>query len=199
MKNLDDITAQSRTWRFSELAGRVMEASGWNQSACLTLAAGLIRESQEEGRLCAWIMPGNDRDESLFFPPDFADSGIICSMLPILRCRSNADGFGLAEKLLRSGGFGLVVIDLTSGRSLKGRVVGRVHVLARKFSSLVLCLTRSPTGSPSLDPMVFLHVHVDASINSEGRIGVMPHIEKDKTHIVRHSMELLYDAPLGLC
>ena len=81
------------------------------------------------------------------FPAGFCRSGY---QLPgntdslVQKCPWTA--FGIAEKLLRSGGFGMLVLDLTESCRIRANTLGRIHNMAQRFGSLVLCLTRKPQG-----------------------------------------------------
>lgn len=189
---------ENRTFDLAGLTGKIVEFSGWNQSACLSLTIPLIQESQKSIKECAWILPSAKRGESLFFPPDFQSAGIDCSRIPIIRSTSVVDSFGIAEKLIRSGGFSLVVLDLTEGKRVRGSTVGRISSMAQKYQSLVLCLTRNPPGHPSLDPMVFIHVHVDACLKN-GIYQVRASVQKDKTQAPGLQRTWKYETPIGLC
>lgn len=187
-----------RTFDLAGLTGKVVEFSGWNQSACLSLTIPLIIESQKGVKECAWILPASKRGESLFFPPDFNSAGIDCSRIPIIRSANVVDSFSIAEKLIRSGGFALVVLDLTEGKRVRASTVGRISSVAQRYQSLLLCLTRNPPGQPSLDPMIFIHVHVEAQLNG-GRYQVKATVQKDKTQSPGLQMKWIYETPIGLC
>lgn len=74
--------------------------------------------------------------------------------------RQSAEQCRAAELLLRSGAFGLVVIDLTNGppkgppASWQGRLLG----LARQYGSRLVLLTSHAASDPSLGPLVGLRV-----------------------------------------
>jgi recombination protein RecA len=181
------------------LSGRVVEFSSWHQPACVSLSALFILECQKLKRGRAWIVPGNSADASVFYPPDIISAGIDCSSLPILKAESAVDGFGLTERLLRSGGFGIVVLDLYAEKNQKRYSLGRLHNIAQRHDGLVLCLTRSQPGHPSLDPMVFVHVHVSVQSIGRNRNRLSAVIQKDKTGSPGKCLEWIYESPPGLC
>ena len=49
-------------WSLAEIAGRLVEISGFGATAPLTLASGLLLEAQRQGEPAAWIT----REESAF-------------------------------------------------------------------------------------------------------------------------------------
>src|SRR5216684_6749231 len=98
-------------WQLSDLAGRLVELSGQLSTAHLTAAFGLVLETQLCGDRAAWVT----FEESAFFPPDVAAGGVDVESLPVVRIGNALAAGRAAEHLVRCGGFGLVVIDLSSG------------------------------------------------------------------------------------
>jgi recombination protein RecA len=142
-------------WSRTQLSGRLVEISGIGAVASLTAAVGLVLEAQVEGEPVAWLsLPA-----SSFYPPDLADSGIDLGALIVVRVPSIAHAGRAADRLLRSGGFGLVVLDFgPEGKlaelpmALQGRLVG----LAQRHDAAILCLTEKPGDAASLGSMVSL-------------------------------------------
>jgi recombination protein RecA len=92
--------------------GRLIEVSGLGASARHTTAAALVRQAQLEGETTAWIQP----EGGSLFPPDLAESGIDLEALVVIHVPRDRGEVGLAraaELLLRSGAFGLCVLDLS--------------------------------------------------------------------------------------
>ncbi|MCK6449172.1 MAG: hypothetical protein L6Q99_22475 [Planctomycetes bacterium] len=99
------------SWTFPELAGRLVEIHG-EHGGVLSLAARLVHDAQRRGELAAWVLA---RDTS-FFPPDLADGGIDLEGLVVVRAPTPGGGARAADLLMRSGAFGLVVLELGNGR-----------------------------------------------------------------------------------
>lgn len=170
-------------WGLPLLVGRLTEISGSGASGVLSCALGLIAEAQgDEARYGppAWVGSAG----SLFFPPDAVRAGVSPERLVLLRLPSPATRFHAATTLVRSGAFGLVVVDLAdSGRApidltpsdldgigfpgtdrAGGRgalrngngipPLARLAGLARRHRSAVVALTEKPATAPSLDPRV---------------------------------------------
>ena len=148
----------SRAWNLPSLAGRLTEVSDSGATPSLTAAAALILQAQQRGEPAAWVGFGN----SIFFPPDFADWGIDLEALPVVRVPDALAASRAADQLLRSGAFGLVVLDLKAETRMHMAIQSRLAALARKHHAALLCLTRKKQGAPSLGPLVSLH--------GEGRI-----------------------------
>ena len=145
-------------WNLSLLAGRLTEISDSGAAPALTAAASLILQAQQCGEPAAWVGFGN----SIFFPPDLVEWGIDLDALPVVRVPDALAASRAADQLLRSGAFGLVVLDLKAEARMHMAVQSRLAALARRHHSALLCLTRKKTGAPSLGPLVSLH--------GEGRI-----------------------------
>jgi len=100
--------AQSSPWNLAAIAGRFIEISASASTASLTLAFGLVREAQNQREPVGWVTSM----ESFFYPPDAAHGGVDLAALVVIRVLHAVIIPTAGEKLLRSGGFGLVVLDL---------------------------------------------------------------------------------------
>jgi len=118
-----------------ELRGRLVEISARGASATLTAAIELVAEAQEQGEPIAWIAGAS----GTFYPPDVAESGIDLQALVVVRVVDAVAAARAAERLLRSGAFGLVVIDDIAELSLAAQ--GRLVALAQAHDAAIACLT----------------------------------------------------------
>ena len=166
----------ARAWNLSSLAGRLTEVSDSGAAPSLTAAASLILQAQQRGEPTAWISFGN----SIFFPPDFAEWGIDLEALPVIRVPGALTASYAADQLLRSGAFGLVVLDLKAQTEMRMAVQSRLAALARKHHAVLLCLTRKKKGAPSLGPLVSLHGEGRISRTAFSRFDWQIRIVKDK-------------------
>src|SRR5262245_63854142 len=91
-----------------QLGGRLVELSAQGAVATLTCAVGLVLEAQVQAEPVAWIAIAG----TSFYPPDLADSGVDLAALVVVRAPKLLSGVRAAERLLRSGAFGLVVLGL---------------------------------------------------------------------------------------
>lgn len=176
-------------WRLSDLAGRLVELSGQRAAAHLTAAFGLVLEAQLCGDRAAWVT----FEQSAFFPPDVAAGGVDLESLPVVRIGHALAAGRAAEHLVRSGGFGLVVVDLSSDLSRDGKrarpesssgalpmpLLTRLLGLARAHHVAVLMLTRKSPDAASLNSLISLHA--DAQWHpGDGRYVVRVLAIKDK-------------------
>ena len=123
-------------WGLARLAGNLVEISGTGDSGVLSSALALVAEAQhhqlrheklryrrhsapnpkpdsargpvQTPALIAWVAT----TRSLFFPPDAVESGIALEQLVLLRLETPGAQIRAATRVLHSGAFGLVVVDL---------------------------------------------------------------------------------------
>jgi recombination protein RecA len=76
-----------------------------------------------------------------------------------------------AERLTRSGGFGLVVLELGPCRALPAALQGLLSQHALRHGSIVLCLTDKPERSPSLGSLVSLRAVATRRRMAPGEAG----------------------------
>ena len=188
-----DIVQQSR-WTLAELAGRIVEISSAGASAALTIAFGLVRETQERGEPVGWVTSA----ASFFYPPDAAHSGADLAALVVIRLQGAESIPRAGEKLLRSGGFGLVVLDLGTAdipMPLQTRLTG----LAHRHHTALVCLTEKEQKTFSLGSLVSLRAHAEKKRASENRFVCALRVLKDKRRGPTWNHEEFYSGPAGLC
>jgi recombination protein RecA len=139
-------------WRLVTFRGRLSEISSGRASAALTLATQLVLDAQRLGEPVAWIAPGS----STFYPPDVAAAGVDLAALVVVRARETTGAARAAERLLRSGAFGLVVLDLGARAPLTLAAQTRLAGLAQRHDAAVLCLTEKEGDRPSQGSLVSL-------------------------------------------
>ena len=147
-------------WNLAELRGRLVEISAPQASATLTAAFGLVLDAQQSGEPAAWIT----LCESSFFPLDAAEGGVDLDRLPVVRTPDARTAAWAGDQLVRSSGFGLVVLDL--GGRLPGagspplRVPAglqqRLAGLAQAHGTAVVFLTGKSADAPSLGSLIAL-------------------------------------------
>lgn len=145
--------ADRARWTLPALAGRLVELSGRGASATLSLAFSLVRDAQGRQEPAAWVACHG----SSFFPPDAAACGIDLENLPVVFTPTAARAARAGERLLRSGAFGLVVLDLAGERPLLPQaLISRLAALADKHDAVVAVLTAKPADQASLGSLVSL-------------------------------------------
>jgi recombination protein RecA len=184
----------STPWTFGEVAGRLVEISSSTAAAALTLTFTLIHEAQRRGEPVGWVTLA----DSFFYPPDAARSGADLAALVVVRL-AHAESIARAgEKLLRSGGFGLVVLDLGATdvpMPLQTRLTG----LAHRHHTALICLTEKERGAFSLGSLVSLRAHAERKRAEDNRFACALSVLKDKRRGPTWHYEALYAGPAGLC
>ena len=181
-------------WALDEVAGRLVEISGSTASAALTLTFGLVREAQQHGEPVGWVTSV----DSFFYPPDVARGGTDLSALVVVRLAKVESIPRAGEKLLRSGGFGVVVLDLGAGdipMPLQSRLTG----LAHRHHSALICLTEKSGAAFSLGSLVSLRAHAEKRRTADNRFACALRVLKDKRRGPTWHYEDLYTGPAGLC
>lgn len=149
-------TPSTTGWTLATFAGRMVEFSAGRSGGALTLALGLLREAQLSGEPTAWIA----RPEGSFFPPDAVVAGVDLAALPVIEPRKPLDALKAADRLLRSGAFGLIAVDLSPGIQVPIAVQTRLAGLAKKHGTALICLTEKETTQPSLGSLVSLRAQI---------------------------------------
>lgn len=152
-----ELVRSAGRWGLEALAGRMVELSSDGATgAGLTVCAGLIAEAHAAGEQAAWVWTGG----GVFFAPDVAASGVDLDALVVVRVPEARAGGRAADKLLRSGGFGVVVLDLGDGvaasRALTPALLARLQALAERHRATLICLTDKKEEAPSLGAAVSL-------------------------------------------
>lgn len=189
-----DLSLSKGYWSLDHAAGRLVEVSGSTGSALLTLSFSLVREAQERGEPVGWVTS----TESSFYPPDAARSGADLAALVVIRLPQQESLPRAGEKLLRSGAFGLIVLDLGAGdipMPLQTRLTG----LAMRHHTALVCLTAKASKAFSLGSLVSLRVHAEKKRISRNLFACALKVLKDKRRGPTWNHEELYRGPAGLC
>ncbi|OPY65523.1 MAG: recombinase A [Syntrophorhabdaceae bacterium PtaU1.Bin034] len=190
-----DRTGKGVGLSFSGLAGRVTELSGQGNLANLTLACDLILDAQREREIVAWITG----KESSFYPPDAAERGIDLSALAVIRCPDRRDCARVADRLARSGAFGLLIVDLGVKGDVSPPLQSHLAGLARTHHMAVVFLTEKADEVPSLGSLISLRGRTSSHRKEAGRFICSFKAIKDKRRTPGWVREGVYDGTPGLC
>ena len=143
----------------------------------MTLVFRLVLDAQRRGEPAAWI----GRKDAPFFPPDVADTGVDLGAFTVVWAGDALAAAKAADLLVRSGAFGLVVLDLGREGKLPMHASSRLAMLAKQHAAAVVCLTGKDAARPSLGPLVSLRAHAGSRQRGEaGRFRCEAVILKDK-------------------
>src|SRR5689334_22418255 len=122
--------------------GRVTEVAGATSTGRTGLACAIAASATRAGETIAWVDP----DDALE-PAAAATAGVALPRVLWVRPRDVADAFRAAEILLGAGGFGLVVLDVGSGRGGARRWPRLARAAERTGSTLLLIARRRDAGT----------------------------------------------------
>ena len=163
-------------WDLQEIAGRLTELSGLGGSACLTLATSMVLDAQRQAETVAWITSNN----SSFFPLDVAAGGVDLEALAVVRVPDAPAVARAADRLARSGAFGLLVLDLGANPRVSAALQARLRSLARKHDTAILCLTEKRASTSSLGSLVSMRGEARIRRLSDDRFACELRVIKDK-------------------
>jgi recombination protein RecA len=175
--SFQEIRPQPAPWGLEATAGRLVEIAAAEDSAAFTMAAGLVLDAQQAGEQAAWIAPA----ESLFFAPDVLESGIDLDALVVIRVPAAAAAVGAraADKLIRSGSFGLIILDTGSSSRIPVPLIARLASLAQRNHTALVFLTQ-PAGASSLGSLISLRVRARRQRIAADRFRCWLEVLKDK-------------------
>ena len=171
-------------WGLAALRGRLIELSARGATATMTTAIDLVLEAQLASEPVVWIM----LQSGSFYPPDVADTGVDLAALVVIRVHDATGAARAAERVLRSGAFGLVVLDLsgtgtgTGTNDISMAHQGRLVTLAQAHDAAVVCLTEKTADAASLGSLVSLRVEAlrERSSSPQNEFDLTVRALKDK-------------------
>lgn len=186
--------ATSAAWGLESLRGRLVELMVEGDGATLTAAFDAILDAQEAGEPAAWV----SATPTIFSPVDVTMAGVDLSALVVVRVRNVLTAVRSAERLLRSGAFGVVVLDLGPNPQVPSAILGKLVKLAQLHDSAVIGLTVSRRGNASLGSLVSLRVASHRERVAEGRFRLRLDALKDKRRGPGWAIEAICSGPIGL-
>ena len=198
MRRLDELAPpiEHDRWSLDAMRGRLVELSARGASATLTTAIGLVLEAQQASEPVAWVTPRN----ATFYPPDVASSGVDLAALVVVRVTDTVTAASAAERLLRSGAFGLVVLDFGGSGASELPIAhqGRLVTLAQAHDAAVVCITAKPSDAPSLGSLVSLRAEAMRLRDRDHAYAVTLRVLKDKRRGPGWTHRLKARGPSGL-
>ena len=179
-------------WRWENLVGALSEISEEAPSGALSFVTEIIAAAQGQNDPVAWVAG----TQSIFFPPDLMKRGIDLSALAVIRAGADADSLTAAEWLVRSGAFGLVIIDCEGAWSVSDGLLGRIQKLAERNVCAVVFLTRKRPSEPSLGSRISLRGCITRTHAEPLAIAI--DTIKDKKSNSRSRQGRKYNGPSGM-
>lgn len=194
----DQERGQEVEWARETIAGRIGELSGASQSASLTWAFELVDRAQRSGEPVAWVTGR----EGGFYPPDAARRGLDLEALPVVRVPDLSGAGRAADKLVRSGGFGLVVVDIAeiaeANEALPRPLQKRLVQHAEACEVAVLFLTEKSPDAPSIGALASFRIQTARERRGSDRFACRLEALADKRVGPGWSQREIYRGPPGL-
>ena len=194
-------------WERAALNGILTELVGGPRSANVSVASRLILQAQTAGEQVAWVATHRD----VFFPPDIAAAGVDLAALPVVWAaagpaeepvatgrRHAGRAVRTAEQLLRSGAFGLIIIDLAKNLTLDAAGQGRLLHLAEHNDAQVLIIRRKREDGAYSGSLVTVRVESSREQIGPGRFRCTITNTKDKREGPGWTTSEEFDGPPGL-
>lgn len=174
--------------------GRVVELSAAVPQGRLTLAAQFVVATQRAGEASAWVQP----EGAGLFPPDLAAAGVRLDDLVVVHTpRGDPSAVARAsELLLRSGGFGLVVMDLVAATPRGESWIVRLGGLARHHDARVVLLTSHAASQPSSGALVAVRIEPRRTF-AAGAFVIDPTVLRDRCDLARRVAATTHRPPWG--
>lgn len=188
-------TSMNMGFALRDLAGRLVEVSGYGPTAVLTMAARLVLEAQLEGEAVAWITTV----ESSFYPPDMEKAGVDLEAMAVIRCPDVRSAARAVDRLARSGAFGLLILDLGSVGDLPLPLQTRLAGLARTHDIALVFLTEKSQEAPSVSSLVSVRLVAERSSLDGVLFSCRAYAIKDKARGPGWGKEVACHGPPGLC
>ena len=191
-------TAPELAWQ-ALLRQKLVEISGERAAARFSTAVALVLNAQRAFETVAWIQP----EGGPLYPPDLHASGVDLDALVVVHvpaAQRETQALKAAEILLRSGAYGLVVVDLTAGAPAGGGAAwqGRLLGLARQHQSSVVLLTRKGPQADSLGALVSLRIEPRRTSKDMRSFQLEPHVLKNKMGLDLPPWQLQRRGPWGI-
>jgi recombination protein RecA len=189
------VAPATERWGLDALRGRLVELSARGATATLTTSIELVLEAQRAAEPVAWIALGN----GTFYPPDAADSGVDLAALVVVRVIDTTTAARAAERLLRSGAFGLVILDFGGGGDVELPMahLGRLVTLAQTHDAAIVCITEKAGDAASLGSLVSLRAEALRLRDQDHGYDVTLRVLKDKRRGPGWSRTIKLRGPAG--
>jgi recombination protein RecA len=161
--------------------------------ASISAALSLLLEAQRDGEPVAWVTTR----ASLFYAPDASLNGLDVEAISVVRAADAREAARAAERLLRSGGFGAVVLDLDDDSDVADALAVRLAQLARLHDAVVVAMVYGrKTGA--FGAHASLRVAVERSRIAAGRFVRGVQIERARGGLSSAPWLEEVDGPPGL-
>ncbi len=193
---LEPSSSDAKPLELSRFQGQISELSAERGQAYINLVFDLIVEAQSRREPVAWI---GDRP-SIFYGPDARHRTIDWQAVALISLVSARDRARAADQLLRSGAFGLVIIDLAGATAphIGDPLMHRLAQWSRRHTTATLFINDVTAESKALSPLLQRRVCARWSDVDAERLIATYTITKDKRQAPGAQIEEVYHGPMGL-
>lgn len=181
-------------WSLHRLRGRLTQLCSNGSQGALTSLIPLIQDAQAQGEYVAWVRTTS----TVPYPPDMVRAGIDVGAIAHVRVERMREAMRVASHLLRSDGFGLIVLDIPGEESVSTGIQGKIVKLAQLHDAVVICLTSVHHHGESLSALVSLRMQASLERLGPDQFQVLLHADKDKRHGPGWTWKRLVDGTPGL-
>jgi recombination protein RecA len=190
-----DRAARSGALTYTNLVGRITEFTASRNVPALSFLSLLIEEAQGREEPVVWV----ETADSVFYPPDFIANGIDVAALPVVWAPDVRSGVRAAEHLLRSGSFGLLVIDLPPHTIIDQGRLGKIARMADLNETAVVLVTGQEDGTSfTLGSIVSLRLAGSTVHQNDCAHRCTVSAVKDKQDMPGWSRTEVFHAPDGM-
>ena len=180
---------------YTHILGRITEIVCLPSSPYPTVLCDLVREAQSLREPVVWLTMRS----VVFFPPDIDANGVDLEALSIVWINDARSAMRAAEHLLRSGCFGLVILDLPPHSLIDQGRIGKLARLAALHQSAVVFVTKFTRNTPyTLGSLVSLRCEVTRKRIATNKFCWILKVIKDRKSAPGWSLMGVCDGPFGL-
>lgn len=180
-------------WSIRPLSGRLIELQREAGTVSTSAALRLVHETQCNGEPAAWVTSGS----TIFLAEDARAAGVDLDGLAVVRAPDADRALRTIERLVRSEGFGVVVLDLEQETTFSNAAAARISRLAQLANTAVIAIAPTKSSSP-FGAQASARVAVMRERTRNGRMRWRVDIRRDKRFGASELAEETLDAPAGL-
>lgn len=180
----------------ANLSGRLTQIVNTPSAPAVSAVFFIVAEAVTSKEPLIWINQSN----IVFFPPDLERMGIPPSLVPIVRSRDTRGTLRSIEHVLRSGAYGLVVVNTGGSFSVaQGRLGTFARLVDMHGTALIFITEEDEDRAPSLGSGISLQCSVRLKKTGANTFGVRITAVKDKNRSPGWAETKTCYGPPGLC
>lgn len=174
-----------------DVKGRLCEFSSVGAQGNASVASRYVWEAQRAGAWPVWIST-----VGLPYVEDLEAMGIDSQVLPVIAAPDTHRALHAAERVIRSGVCGVVVVDVGNEANVALATMGRLLHLAQRHATACVFLTARVDQHVSLSPLISLRIHctyerhaVALADDGDAPVTLGIHVVRDKRKGIQRTYE----------